>query len=152
MRTIELETKVNDLQALIQAVRLENSVAKSQIHNMEGELLYYRGLFQGVTHQKNSLTTSYSMGEERPDESEFSTSMEMVSYNGVTTTSHPSSIRTMLASKPVNEDERAGSCNSSHMGSCLPAVNLPVEYLRSGNNYRPLLPRRVNGSLVWRYE
>jgi hypothetical protein len=113
----------------------ENSVARSRIERMEGELLHYRSLFHGAGNQRNTSIKLCSSGGDLPGESEPSTSGDITSYPTATTFSYPQSTQLLLPPRLVNEDQRASAYDSSSIGSYLPAIDVPMKHLRSGGCY-----------------
>src|SRR5258708_121561 len=81
--TIELESKVEELEALLDTASRENSVAASRLNKLEGELLYYRGLLYGAANQRNSFITSYPSGEYGPDGNQLGTGGDIAVYSTV---------------------------------------------------------------------
>ncbi|KIM93353.1 hypothetical protein OIDMADRAFT_35847 [Oidiodendron maius Zn] len=141
---LELESKVKELEDLLEAVGHENSEAASRMNKMEGELLYYRGLLYGAASQGNSFT-SYLSSEYQPDR----TREDIAVYSTVPVYSGAPSMQLLVAPALANEYWRVGSYDSPSTGSYSPIGNTPLEYPGIAADRRLSMPERSTDTSIW---
>jgi hypothetical protein len=145
---MELEGKIEELEALLETASRENSMAASRMKKMEGELLYYQVQLHGATNQRNTFITSYPSGEYRLCGNQFGTGGDIAAYSTVPTDSYKPSIPSLVAPALANEYQSAGSYDSSSTGF-YSAGDAPLGYSMSTGDQRPSSPERSAEDPVW---
>lgn len=144
--TLELESKVKELEDLLETAGYENTVNTSRMNKMEGELLYYRGLLYGAANQRDSFT-SYPSSEYRLD----GTGGDITVYSTVPVYSCAPSMPSLGAPALTNEYPMVDSYDSYSTSSYSSTGNTPQEYSRINADQRPSPPERSTDTSIWTY-
>lgn len=122
---MELESKVGELEALLETASHENSVATCRMNKMEGELQYYKGLHVGSANQRNSFT-SYPSGKHRHD----GAGGDMTAYSANPAHSYVAPMPSLLTPALTNDYQRIRGYDSSRTVSYSPTGDTLLEYWR----------------------
>jgi hypothetical protein len=153
--TSDLETKVKELEALLETASYEKTVATSRMHRMEAELGaelgYYRGLLFAATSARNpnSFVTSYPDSDYRPAAGggnrvaapgDGGGEVQMGGYNSVSSyaTHYKPVIASLVAPVLADEYQQAGSYDSSSTSSYSPAVESSLRSFSTPSEPRTL--------------
>lgn len=147
---MELEAKVEELEALLETASHESTMAASRMNKMEGELLYYRGLLYGATNPRSNIITSYPSSEYRHSSNQFGTGGDVTAYGpGTSSYSYTPAMATLVAPVLGSSYQRAGSYDSNSTGGYSPARDAPLEYSRPvGDPRKSPLQRGVDSSML----
>jgi hypothetical protein len=119
--TSDLEAKVEELEALLNAASHEYSAATARMNKMELELCYYRGLLLTSTNQKNAFVTSHPSSEYRPSCNQFAVREETRAYTNMSYSNLPASRGSLAVPVIGNEYHRPRSYDTCSTGAYSPA-------------------------------
>lgn len=147
----ELESKVEELETLLETSSYENTITASRMYIIEAELSYYRGLLfvSSPNASKGSYITSYPGSDYRPSSNQFSAHGSDRGSHDTAPYVHAPAMASTVPLVLGDEYQRAGSYNSSSTGTYPLALDTPVDSFWSPNYLTASLPQRDPDGSAW---